>query len=869
MNIPAGTAYSIRSQINDIRYDDSMISADYNWFYHGGYSWNDSPPITHSSTVVPARGSDNKIGYIAIVIYYEPVAATRTETIDHLTKDISFKITTPRQTTLPVSSSTPGTTPMTTFSIAQSSSSASSSSSSGSSTSSQSTVLSLLSPSNTSDTSSVTQSVGEISTLLPDLASVDLAFRSSQLPTLSTAAKAGAAVGSIVLVALLIFILLFFRWKQKKHAAMLLDDFETAPIAYPPEKHWRSSAFSSTLPPVNPSSSVTSIPEVSTSTPYAIPSVGPALSTRPSSHIPAASTPPPEELPLYATPMQPYARYTTPPTSLALAAFANANRDLISEDLELRLSVAGYLPSDDPDNLSEEEWMAVHNVTKLELMRLRSLFAATTVSSWLLDYGIQGHTLGAVGEVGLLIVRRTMAFSLALMIVLNPTFERIFTLVSLRLHRKHLKSLNSSPIGYEDFRASNQGFGDSGGPWETSTWSFRPLYTGSNIPAGGTYSIRTEINNIRYGDSVVATNYNQFYNGGHSWESSPTISHNGAVAVTRGVNSDTGYIGLMVYYEPVATTNNEYINHFIKGIDFKINTPVQNTAIIHSSSSAEVTSSASASISSRSLASFQSTSISSPLLSSLSGSPSVLQSGEAAHTASSAIVSQSDLVSQSSSAPKLSIAAQVGAALGSVALVALLIVIFLLLRSKRKRRAAKISEKHEIDQNSHPRTNDGRPTSSGEVPLVDMQFPVTFLPEISTPTPYTIPSSGPFSSTRPTSQESERSCDELPLYGAPRQSQAHYAVPPTSPPLAAFANANRELISEDLELRLSVAGYLPSDNPDNLSEEEWMSLHNVTKLELMRLRSLFTGSDVDSIYSLASARLRQIEASKAHASESV
>lgn len=476
-----------------------------------------------------------------------------------------------------------------------------------------------------------------------------------------------------------------------------------------------------------------------------------------------------------------------------------------------------------------------------------------------------------------------------------------------------INSMQASPIGYEDFRASNQGFGDSGGPWETRfvgspdwaicgstiedwcdgvclecriyppdeagtyhityianisvnmahysgsdsldfTWSFRPLYTGSNIPAGGTYSIRTEINNIRYDDSVVATNYNQFYNGGHSWESSPTISHNGAVVVTRGVNSDTGYIGLMVYYEPVATTNNEYINHFIKGIDFKINTPVQNTAIIHSSSSAEVTSSASASISSRSVASFQSTSISSSLLSSLSGSPSAPQSGEAT---SSPIVSQSDLTSQSSPAPKLSIAAQVGAAVGSIALVALIIVVFFLLRSKRKRRAAKISEKHEIDQNSYPRINDGRPTSSVEVPLVDMQFPVTFLPEISTPTPYTIPSSGPFSSTRPTSQESERSCDELPLYGAPRQSQAHYAVPPTSPPLVAFANANRELISEDLELRLSVAGYLPSDNPDNLSEEEWMSLHNVTKLELMRLRSLFT------------ARLRQIEASKAHASESV
>ncbi|KIM26123.1 hypothetical protein M408DRAFT_330715 [Serendipita vermifera MAFF 305830] len=70
-------------------------------------------------------------------------------------------------------------------------------------------------------------------------------------------------------------------------------------------------------------------------------------------------------------------------------------------------------------------------------------------------------------------------------------------------------------------------------------------------------------------------------------------------------------------------------------------------------------------------------------------------------------------------------------------------------------------------------------------------------------------------------------------------SQAHYAVPPTSPALAAFATANRDLISEDLEVRLSIAGYLPSDDPNNLTEEEWMTEHNVTKLELMRLRSLY------------------------------
>ena len=67
--------------------------------------------------------------------------------------------------------------------------------------------------------------------------------------------------------------------------------------------------------------------------------------------------------------------YAVPPVSAALARFADSNRGLISEDLEARLTAAGYLPTDDPDNLSEEEWRIVHNVTKLEVMRLRALYA--------------------------------------------------------------------------------------------------------------------------------------------------------------------------------------------------------------------------------------------------------------------------------------------------------------------------------------------------------------------------------------------------------------------------------------------------------------------------------------------------------------
>jgi hypothetical protein len=57
--------------------------------------------------------------------------------------------------------------------------------------------------------------------------------------------------------------------------------------------------------------------------------------------------------------------------------------------------------------------------------------------------------------------------------------------------------------------------------------------------------------------------------------------------------------------------------------------------------------------------------------------------------------------------------------------------------------------------------------------------------------------------------------------------------------LAVFASSHRELISEDLEARLEAAGYLPAVDPNRVTEEEWLSLHNVTKLEVMRLQRLY------------------------------
>ena len=59
----------------------------------------------------------------------------------------------------------------------------------------------------------------------------------------------------------------------------------------------------------------------------------------------------------------------------ALSQWARAHRAFISGKLEAKLDAAGYMPADDPDSMTETEWMDTWGVTKLELGRLKALFA--------------------------------------------------------------------------------------------------------------------------------------------------------------------------------------------------------------------------------------------------------------------------------------------------------------------------------------------------------------------------------------------------------------------------------------------------------------------------------------------------------------
>jgi hypothetical protein len=80
--------------------------------------------------------------------------------------------------------------------------------------------------------------------------------------------------------------------------------------------------------------------------------------------------------------------------------------------------------------------------------------------------------------------------------------------------------------------------------------------------------------------------------------------------------------------------------------------------------------------------------------------------------------------------------------------------------------------------------------------------------------------------------------DPPPTYG-PEESVLQ-ASPSFSPELARFASANRDVINESLEARLQAAGYLPTDDPSNLTPEEWKNEYGITRLELRRLQDLYS-----------------------------
>ncbi|KAG8758707.1 hypothetical protein FRC14_007551 [Serendipita sp. 396] len=96
--------------------------------------------------------------------------------------------------------------------------------------------------------------------------------------------------------------------------------------------------------------------------------------------LPAPSVSESESLPASASQLgvtSTSGRVTFVAADAGLSQWARDNRSHITEKLEMKLGAAGYVPSDDPDHIDEEEWKREWGVTRLELTRMRALYTRT------------------------------------------------------------------------------------------------------------------------------------------------------------------------------------------------------------------------------------------------------------------------------------------------------------------------------------------------------------------------------------------------------------------------------------------------------------------------------------------------------------
>jgi cell division septation protein DedD len=287
-----------------------------------------------------------------------------------------------------------------------------------------------------------------------------------------------------------------------------------------------------------------------------------------------------------------------------------------------------------------------------------------------------------------------------------------------------------------------------------------------------------------------------------------------------GSQPGLGYIALKINITmtPLTTSHEEYLNYYVKDIGFKITTSQQNAT---------------------------STTSSSP-----------------------------------SSSTTVPVGVVAGATIGAVALIALLVIVFLLLKRRRQRENAdrtSLTEPvkhtdilaHEgegptpvpwvapdaaqpaapvgmAERNNRPNIYGFREYSSGKSSRVFSNRPPDPAATTSgsgTRGVETSPNSGDTprpTSTHSTSLFSSTPSDPPPTYGPEDLLRQDRAPSLFSPELARFAAAHRDVINENLEARLQAAGYLPTDDPNRLTAEEWRVEYGITKLELRRLQDLYS-----------------------------
>ncbi|KAG8857170.1 hypothetical protein FRB91_011646 [Serendipita sp. 411] len=380
---PRGTILSINSYVGDTSYTDTFASDDMDELISTRQTWINGL-FTHSGSTLVAQYGDPTVGYVSIVIDFTfPREAN--SSVDYFMKRASFKIT-----SSPVSAPSSSTfTNSNTVTLISSQINTSSVSGTGISMQTSSQVFSrtpIFSVASDGHTYTIIESPSIGGSLNPG------SHLSKRTPVI-----VASVVGTLSILCILLVLCRLYS-KRKRHRKSLrfsMSMENDIPLVSPWTK--RPPEPEITKQPNFPYSeaSIASrddehpafTPPVSEPSPQ-----GPNHNANPRRPLSdnvtafASEAPPPAYSSIHSptetsndadihSPVSPSDSRMDPLGDWELSRWAHENRAYITPRLKAKLVAARYLPTTNPDSITEEEWERRWGVTKLELTRMRMLYS--------------------------------------------------------------------------------------------------------------------------------------------------------------------------------------------------------------------------------------------------------------------------------------------------------------------------------------------------------------------------------------------------------------------------------------------------------------------------------------------------------------
>ncbi|KAG8857171.1 hypothetical protein FRB91_011647 [Serendipita sp. 411] len=413
-------------------------------------------------------------------------------------------------------------------------------------------------------------------------------------------------------------------------------------------------------------------------------------------------------------------------------------------------------------------------------------------------------------------------------------------------------------------------------------WSYMVAWAADEVPRGLSLTANSYIGDSSYVDTFVSDNMTEMLTTRQTWLGDPFV-HSGSTSVAKYGDPTIGYIPITieVTYPRLPDTSVDYM---MKAPNFKITgtTPPATTISASNSTSSPAISTPRSTSQSTTLRHLNSTSTAVSSSAGLSSTPVAVPTFWTASVGSDGQTYSYSLdggASVGASPPtaspqKKSSSAVIGGAIGGICVLLILIMV-MWIRFRRQRRkeetsaltatpasislvspwakrssgsgafsSSAIYHDHFNESDSkHAATSLGS-TTQGQQSLDDDEIAQDAPPIAATVSRAEIPPPAYSSILSPVggSDNSRNQARRIPLLALRRSSGVDV---PEDLGLSRWAEENRVYISEKLEARLELAGYLPTDDPDAISEEDWERKWSVSNTELARLRMIYAKSHQD------------------------